>query len=368
MLYNEKRAMLDREKAGSFMQDVRPSVSVLVPIYNVEHYLRQCLDSLRAQELDDIEFICVDDGSTDGSLAIARDYEAADARFKVISKPNAGYGHTLNCGFNAARGAYVGVVESDDFCSPEMFSQMLEQAVRHDADIVRSSYYLYWSAPEERVEFVPCLPSDESGIAFDPRELPACFLFPPALWTMLVRRSLVVDNGLRLLETPGASYQDTAFSFKLWACARRALVMREGYLHYRQDNEASSINQKGKLDCVPREYGEIERFLLADEPRFGALLPIMMKRKFSAYRWNYERMAAELHGEFARLASREFRDARDRGMLSQDLFSSDEWSDLALIIRDPERFVALRDAGDEGALRRFHRAERVRRTLRLERG
>ncbi len=350
------------------MQDDHPSVSVLVPIYNVERYLPQCLDSLRAQELDDIEFVCVDDGSTDGSLAIAREFEAVDARFKVISKANAGYGHTLNCGLDAARGTYVGVVESDDFCTKGMFSQMLSCARRHDLDIVRSSYYRYWSEPVERVEFEPCLPPEKSGIVFDPHAFQDCFMFHPALWTMLVRRSVVVDNGLRLLETPGASYQDTAFSFKLWACARRALVMREGFLHYRQDNEASSINQKGKLDCVPREYEEIERFVLEDEPRFGELLPIMTKRKFSAYLWNYGRMSRDLHDEFAQRASREFLDARDRGWLEQDLFSSDEWSDLALLMRDPRRFVAVRDAAGGGALKRFHAAERLRRALRLERG
>ncbi len=337
-------------------------VSVVVPIYNAERYLRQCLDSLAAQRLEGVEFLCVDDGSTDGSAAIACEYAKADSRFKVLSKPNGGYGHAVNFGFDRAEGDYVGILEADDFCVPDMFERLHAAAVEHDADVVRSSYNLYWSRPEERREFQECAPEAECGSAFDPRVSTGCFLLPPALWSMLVRRSLVAENGLRFLESPGASYQDTAFSFKVWACARRAVYVHEALLDYRQDNEASSINQKDKLRCVPEEYAELERFLREGGARFDGLLPIMMKRKFAAYAWNYDRLAAELHRPFADLAAEEFRGALSEGLMDQDLFSSDEWSDLMLLARDPERFVALRD-GDGRGLRRFRRAERVRRAL-----
>lgn len=338
-------------------------VSVVVPVYNVDRYLRECLDSLKSQTLVDMEFVCVDDGSTDGSLSILREYADADNRFRVISKPNAGYGHTLNRGIEAARGEYLGVVESDDFCAPEMFEALYAKASSDGLDIVRSSYYLYWSSPVERREKVASAPEADCGTVFDPRAYRECFFFHPALWTMLVRRSLVFDNGLKLLETPGASYQDTSFSFKLWACARRASVVEDAFLFYRQDNEASSINQRGKLECVPEEYRELERFLLEDESRFGDLVPVMMRRKFLAYLWNYGRLAEGLHEEFAGIASAEFRSAAGRGLLDQSLFTSDEWSDLCLLVRDPARFVALRDSEGSIALSRFRKAERFRRAI-----
>ena len=83
---------------------MKPKVSVVIPIYNAEKYLRQCLDSIISQTLCEIEIICVNDGSTDGSLTIIEEYAAKDDRIKVISKPNAGYGHSMNMGLDAATG------------------------------------------------------------------------------------------------------------------------------------------------------------------------------------------------------------------------------------------------------------------------
>lgn len=338
-------------------------VSIVVPVYNVERYLRGCLDSLRAQTLKDIEVICVDDGSTDGSLAILHEYEALDSRFKVITKPNAGYGHSMNIGIAAASSEYVGVLESDDFCIPTMCETLYRLASGYDADIVRADIMLYWSEPQAREELAHYVLADVCGKLFNPRELLPCFRLPPALCCMLVRRSVIVDNGLRLSETPGASYQDTSFSFKLWACAKRAVMTSEAFVRYRQDNEGSSINRGDKVYCVPDEYHEIERFLISDEERFGDLFAVMVARKFGAYIWNYERISPDSHLEFAQYASREFACARDGGYLDPDLFSSDEWSDLGLLIKNPARFVERMDSWTSAAVRRFHLSRRIARKL-----
>lgn len=338
-------------------------VSVVVPVYNVESYLRRCLDSLRMQTLKDIQVVCVDDGSTDGSLAILREYEAIDSRFKIITKSNAGYGHSMNQGFAAAEAEYVGVLESDDFCSPTMCETLYRLARDCNADIVRSDIMLYWSEPEEREELARFVIAGKCGYLFDPRKLPQCFLLPPALCSMLVKRSLIVDNDLRMLETPGASYQDTSFSFKLWACARRAVMTSEAFVRYRQDNAGSSINRSDKLYCVPDEYSEIERFLLSDKERFSSLFPVMIARKFGAYIWNYKRIAPESHLEFARFASKEFAEAFDEGFVDQDLFSSNEWSDLMLLVEDPMRFVDRMDSWGSSAVGRFHARARLARKL-----
>ena len=292
-------------------------ISIIVPVFNVERYLRKCLDSLCAQTLQDIEVICVDDGSTDGSLAILREYEANDARFKVITKPNAGYGNNI---------------------------------------------MLYWSEPAERTELVRYADQNECHVPFDPRSQEKCFLLPPALCCMLVRRSIIVDNNLRLLETPGASYQDTSFSFKLWACAGRAVMIPEAFVFYRQDNESSSINQVDKLYDVCEEYSEIERFLAERGGGYESLLPIMGKRKYSAYIWNYKRIASIYHREYAERISHEFKDG---AVLDPKLFSSEDWSDLSLLVNDPLRFVERMDVWDDGRVKLFHSLSRVKRFLNL---
>ena len=90
-------------------------VSIVIPVYNVEHYLVECLDSAMNQTLHDIEIICVNDGSKDSSLEILLEYAKRDSRIKIIDKENAGYGHTMNLGIDMARGEYIGIIESDDY-------------------------------------------------------------------------------------------------------------------------------------------------------------------------------------------------------------------------------------------------------------
>lgn len=107
-----------------------PKVSIVIPIYNVERYLRQCLDSVVNQTLKDIEIICVDDGSTDSSPDIIKEYVDKDPRVKVITKPNSGYGNSMNRGFDMAEGEYIGIVESDDYADPDMFENSMRLPVR----------------------------------------------------------------------------------------------------------------------------------------------------------------------------------------------------------------------------------------------
>ena len=91
-----------------------PAVTILVPIFNVERFLRPCLESLRDQSYVDFEAILLNDGSTDSSSEIAQEFEDADPRFRVVDKPNSGYGASLNLGLSQAKGTYVGILESDD--------------------------------------------------------------------------------------------------------------------------------------------------------------------------------------------------------------------------------------------------------------
>ena len=126
-----------------------PKISLLIPIYNVERYLRECLASAQAQTLKDIEIICVNDGSTDESRSILEEF-LSDARFHVIDKENSGYGASMNRGLDAARGEYIAILESDDFLDPDALEVMYATAKANDADMVKSDFFLYWSKPNPR--------------------------------------------------------------------------------------------------------------------------------------------------------------------------------------------------------------------------
>ncbi|MFR2030259.1 MAG: glycosyltransferase family 2 protein [Collinsella sp.] len=127
-----------------------PVLSLLIPIYNVQRYLRECLDSALAQTLKDIEIICINDGSTDNSPAIIREYMDRDGRVKMIDKANSGYGDSMNHGLEMARGKYVGILESDDFIAPDALENLVSAADSNNADFAKANFDFYWSKPEER--------------------------------------------------------------------------------------------------------------------------------------------------------------------------------------------------------------------------
>ncbi len=114
------------------------TLSVIIPVYNVEPYLARCLDSVLAQDVDGMEIICVNDGSTDHSLDVLEQYAMRDDRIRIISKENGGQGSARKAGLHVARGTYIGCVDSDDWIEPEMYPEMLRAIREADADIVTS--------------------------------------------------------------------------------------------------------------------------------------------------------------------------------------------------------------------------------------
>ena len=120
-----------------------PKVSILVPCYNVEKYLPQCLDSIVNQTLKDIEIIAINDGSTDSTLDIIKQYAKKDKRFVIIDKKNEGYGKSMNRGLDAATGEYIGIVESDDWVEPDAFETLYNMAKLNDADIAKADFVFF---------------------------------------------------------------------------------------------------------------------------------------------------------------------------------------------------------------------------------
>ena len=334
-----------------------PKVSVLVPICNVERYLEECLDSLVAQSFTDFEVLCINDGSTDGSLAIIHRYMEADARFRVIDKPNSGYGASMNMGLANAIGEYIAILESDDFFEPNALELLVDAAERNQSDVVKADFYLYWSTPQERDELFRIVDEQEVGRTMRPIDDLAIFFRKPSIWSALYRSSFLRDNGIDFLETPGASYQDAGFNFKVWASAARATFIADPILHYRQDNEKSSVNSAAKVYCVCDEYASMTSFVndrLDGDPRLMGILECM---KFDSYMWNYDRLSGDLRGGFIVRASREFADDLDKGLVDFRLFDPWTAADLRLLASDPERFCELHEraavGGALGTVRRL---------------
>ena len=197
-----------------------PKVSVLVPVYNVEKYLKQCLNSVIGQTLQDIEIICINDGSTDSSLSILEEFAKNDNRIKIINKENSGYGASMNMGLDLAIGEYIGIIESDDFADEKMFEDLYDLAVKNNADIVKSDFYYHFSNENISRKAGKILSKNKT---FSIKDDTSALKILPTIWSAVYKRSFLNENNIRFLETKGASYQDTSFAFKTLACAKNIL-------------------------------------------------------------------------------------------------------------------------------------------------
>lgn len=330
------------------MQSVSPKVSVLVPIFNVEKYLEQCLESIIKQTLKDIEIICINDGSTDGSLRIIKRYAKRDNRIVIINKKNSGYGDSMNQGLKKATGKYIGIVESDDWIELDAFEKLYRYAAKHDVDVVKGNYFNYYTDPNKRHisgTVVDLVHPGETGRVVDPSDTYHIFFQRPAIWTAIYRRAFLEEQDIQFLPSQGASYQDTGFNFKVWVSTHKAFFTKEAFLHYRQDNETSSVNSPGKVYSVSDEYAEIEEFMIKNNllDTYGDRMRIA---KWGAYYWNIDRLTAALAEDFIALATKEYRKDFESGRFNFELCDVNQVRDIGELIHHPERTVKRKYAAE----------------------
>lgn len=222
--------------------EVSPSVSVIIPIYNVERYLDQCLQSVCGQTLASLEIICVNDGSTDGSADIIRRFAADDARVVVVSKENGGYGSAVNAGLDRAKGTYVGIVEPDDYLDLTMYEKLFSSARRNGfPDVVKGAYWRVL-CNEDPVQVLPAnylhkLPEDEPFVLSDNAEL---LFHHPSVWSALYRRNFLLLNSIRMHEIPGAGWADNPWLIDTLVRAKSIVFVDECLYYYREFNAGAT--------------------------------------------------------------------------------------------------------------------------------
>ncbi len=239
-----------------------PKISVIVPVYNVEKYLQQCLDSILKQTLKDLEIICVDDGSSDHSPEILDYYATADTRIKVIHKINGGYGNAVNIGIDSANGDYIGIVESDDAILSNMYHKLYSLAVEHDLDLIKGECYFCWDTIGYRIPHHVSGLDPYFGIVLKEDDREKFFRFFMNTWSGIYKRSFLDKYNVRHNESPGASFQDNGFWIQTMYYASRAMWLDEPLYLYRQDNEQASIRGTDKEYAMFEEYRWVEKRLL----------------------------------------------------------------------------------------------------------
>lgn len=303
-------------------------VSVIIPIYNVSVYLRECLDSVIGQSLQELEIICVNDGSTDNSLEIIREYEARDPRIVVITGPNGGYGKAMNKGLDCATGEYIGILEPDDYIALDMFAQLYQTAAEHDLDLVKADFYRFTrdsEGKEQRQYILLDSTKQRYGELLCPAEDPSCIRFTMNTWAGIYRRDFLEQYHIRHNETPGASFQDNGFFFQTFVYARRAMILNTPYYRNRRDNPNSSVKSKEKVYCMNVEYDHIRDLLMRDRALWEKFQYMYWWKKYFNYWFTYHRIDDSYKEEYMGRMRQEYKRAMQLGQLRKEDFTPAEW-------------------------------------------
>lgn len=322
-----------------------PKVTVLIPVFNVKTYLRECIDSILEQTLQDFEIICGDGGSNDGSLEILEEYAAKDPRIQVISKAGSGYGQSMNDCMDIAKGEYIGIVESDDAIKPTMLETMYRIAAQNNLDWIRGDIYFYYSErPEgkqlERESII--YGGDFYNQVLNPQEDYRPFYSGLRTWSGIYKRSFLNRHDIRHNETPGGSFQDVGFYLKTLYYAERVYFVDQAFYMWRQDNANSSIhyNSKKLVDKSLAEWHLNQEYLDA-HPELGLRARASYHyRKFFSYLWTLEMAQGEDKNHVQQIFEHEFTEAMKKGELDPGFFGEGDWVRVLSYVRKAESVPA----------------------------
>lgn len=232
-------------------------IDVLIPIFNVERYLKQCLDSIINQTFNDIHIICINDGSTDNSSKILHEYAKKDNRIEIIEKDNCGYGAALNSGLDIATAPYIGIVEPDDFIDSLNYYHLYDLAQKtNQPDIVKFAYFDFFENEDGTQKLLSSQSSSVPSHIYPFRisEYPDILLYHPSIWSGIYSLNFIKKNNIRFVEAPGAAWTDNPFFIESLCNAEKIIWSNQKHYYYRRTNPTSSSNLI--KDCsVPLQRG-----------------------------------------------------------------------------------------------------------------
>ena len=321
-----------------------PKVTIILPSYNVRDYIQQCMNSVTEQTLREIEILCVDAGSTDGTEGILQEFAARDDRIRILESDRKSYGYQMNMGIKEARGEYIGIVETDDFIEPDMYEILYRVAKQHDADIVKGGRYERFGQKNARdIEFlVDYVPADkETNTVFSPDDDPSVHWWEGNIWDGIYRRELLMKKTIDFNESPGAAYQDIGFFHLSMNEADRVVYLRNPFYHYRKTRPGASSSDLRCFENTCKEYRRLLECGRMKESRIRSVYRLMIASILNEYEktlyyLDFERNKMDLQAinwfeETVRLAMRE-------GILRMEDLPEDVRRRLTQFLIDRESF------------------------------
>lgn len=261
-------------------------ISIIIPVYNVAEYLPECLDSIVSQTLEDFEIICINDGSSDNSLAILQEYKSKDSRIKIIDKENEGSGIARNLGLSIATGEYVYFVDSDDWLENNTVLEKMYNAAEKDClDILIFGGYSCYTKCGKLIKWkgsykLNTLNKKYFNDVFGAKDIKKdIFKFPSTAWTKLYRREFLIKNNIKFQHIKAG--QDQLLFFHSMILANRIKVLNEYLYCYRKERQGSVTSTKRKKNYSPIYVTRAIEELLKRLDKTDEYLEIAIDRYFS---------------------------------------------------------------------------------------
>ncbi len=276
---------------------MQPKITIILPVYNVERYLRDALDSVVHQTESNIQIICVDDGSSDGSLEILKEYAALDERILIVSQKNGGGGAARNTALPHIRGKYTYFADADDWLDLDLCEKLFERAETTGAEAV---YFCMKRTSDDAhtVKFDSHLPLLRSA----PSEKRDLLLFFTATWLKMWRSDFLLSNDIRFTEGK-RPYNDVFQSWKGCVLAQKIAILNEGFYNrrIRPGSYQQTINESHFI--VVETMNEIGA-MLRETQTYSLHKDVYLRARLESWRRTYFRLPPEYRREFAWLIRR----------------------------------------------------------------
>lgn len=275
-------------------------ISIIIPVYNTAFYLETCLKSLITQTLEEIEIICVNDGSTDNSAEILEEYARLDSRITVINQENNGQSSARNKGIDAAKGEYIGFLDSDDWASPDMFEKLYKNAQKYDSQISMCSIAMFNEKTGETTRndaymSLDLFGEDFKNRSFHPNET-FDFIFRICVtpWNKIYKRDFLLQNKLKFVEN--LNFEDNVFFLDAYTSATKISLIDEPLVTYRQNSQTSysyavKKHDKKRLDFF--KIFELEKEILKKKNLYKHLKKYFLWNKADVLVYWYNKLENE---------------------------------------------------------------------------
>ncbi len=338
-----------------------PKVSVILPSLNVAGYIRECIESVVNQTLSDIEILCIDAGSTDGTCEIIKEYADKDSRIRLIHSDRKSYGYQINLGMDMAEGEYLGIVETDDCVEPDMYEVLYKTAAENNLDYAKAGFFTLVT-PYEEEGYLLESPLKDAGQIISYQYFMEQPVSPDVyIWNGVYKLSFLREFHVRLNESIGAAFQDCGFRYLVDMNLRRGMFLDRFFYRYRRDNISSSVYNPdfARFNLAECKYmrKRMENDGITDRERRAFMARETVRMALSpylAYRGYGEPDEENLSAldEFRRIMIQD----REDGLLTQDEMLKERWIEMRLFTEKPEahkEYIAIKAETNYGVYKDF---------------